>query len=218
MQKNVLILSATKAEQNLLSQQIQKSISNKIAIEFKVLGIGKRFRKSIGSLKLTKYDYVLLIGLAGAIKETFQTGDIVCPEYIFLSGQESPIKNYSFSGEIKAQGKLFCATKVIKDQEKVKLSETYDYVDMESYYFAEHCQKQKVNFSVIKSVLDSSSTKIPNKKYIKSSLSKIKIVDLIMLVSKPRDLINVIVYYKNLQKAIKANVRTIAKTLRFMIL
>lgn len=165
----ILIVSALKSEIQYLincysaNQKVQiESGSLYISEDFHFLRTGVGYKLAVNSLKsylaIHKPEMILNIGTAGALNTNFEIGSIVNVRSINCIEQSKIVNLPSFPGATSIiAGSVLTVREAIQSKTtKDELSKAFqaDLVDMESYYFANIAQKEKIKFYSIKIVTD----------------------------------------------------------------
>lgn len=163
--KNLLITAALKNEINPVKFYFKDFTFKNLKIHFLVTGIGKQ----ISIIKLTEYcknnkpDYILNIGTCGSMSDDYKIGDVlIVSEVINLDNNigetfKLNIHNYERMPITYKIGKLISSeVPIVEKTQKIELQilSDADAVDMETFWIAEFCQQQGIEFSSIKVVSD----------------------------------------------------------------
>ncbi len=186
--------------------------TRKLPFEIQTLTLGVGLKKSAKTLDnflktSLDWDLVIIIGLAGALDSSLKTGDRITPS--FVSNGEETLKPKTQTPSLKTRAaSFFTSNKILKPAEKKALREqnsSWEVVDMETFYLARTLEGRKMNYSVLRVVLDEENYVFPDFRWIFSSFRlKTKILFGGYFVFHPLKGTRVIGYRKKLKRALKA--------------
>jgi len=159
-------------------------------------------------------DFLISIGFAGATNEKLKVGNIVIPSNIFNKNNS---KIFKIENKINLNNNINCLTvnKVYFKKDKIILkdkSNNIDFIDMESFYICENCEKRKIKFFIIRCISDDLLLELPNIKLISLYFNKNRKFDLyINLIKNFNEIIKFIKFHINIKKAKKSLYREVIK-------
>jgi nucleoside phosphorylase len=229
--KNILIVSAMQQELRLLltefnlpTKSIPKgsSIATKYkgcTIHFGVTGIGgKRAEEKFTTIlrHINHIDFVLLVGICGAVDPTLCVGDIVIPQAV-MNDHLSLLSTHSFA-MIAQKGILFSAQKLCGFREKQALVRTHEAitaVDMEAFFIVKKAHEKNIPVFIVKTVSDALTFSFPAEKLIQEGLFRMSFLKSIYAVMRtPIDFFKLITLRKHIKKAFEKNAAYVASFLR----
>ena len=211
---HLLIIAATSLELAPFYKYFNKNPEKNIKITFRVLGIGAKFVQSISKLQLpTKIDLAILVGSAASTAKNIKIFNLVFPKKIYKT--TAPNKMLSLPGyhlrphilqslSFEPKGRLLTVGHPAPPSKKSQFAKSAEYIDMESFYFADFCLQHKISYLVFKIVSDSVAMQIPEKQtfYLAKKNQWLK-----LLFFHPLELIFYWVFIRNLKKASQKNMR-----------
>jgi adenosylhomocysteine nucleosidase len=182
----ILIVAALKAELIPFMELFQTGPKNKInggsiypgeSVSLLRTGIGQEKARQVleSFFKLYHCDYILNIGFAGAISDTYRKGDIVSVSQVINEESKNlpiTIRNIDFIS-LKSVRLITVNKAVLNSERRSYLQQKYetDIVDMEGYAFAELCRENNTPFSSIKIISD-----LADKQAVKDFLKNYKML------------------------------------------
>ncbi len=152
MTENILIVTALKKElARIKGNAFIKQLIDKEIISTTISGLGEQSLHFINENKdfLKQFDLIVNCGVCGSVNEKINLFEAVYPTKFIFENSFVVFDNGNFSIETVKKP-------ILEKSEKLKIKA--DLIDMESYYFANFCKQNNINFKAIKVVSDTLNT------------------------------------------------------------
>jgi nucleoside phosphorylase len=152
MTANILIVTALKKELNIIKgNAFIKQLIDKKIVKTTISGIGELTSNFIKENKdfLRKFGLIINCGVCGSVNPDIKLFETVFPTKFIFENKEIVFE----------KGKYSIATvkkPIFEKTEKLQINAHL--IDMESYYFAEFCKQNNINFKAVKTVSDTLNT------------------------------------------------------------
>ncbi|MDP8263574.1 MAG: hypothetical protein P9M13_09800 [Candidatus Ancaeobacter aquaticus] len=229
MRENILLLCAVELEMRSLAKTLSLKRANARSYEgvycnknilLHKTGIGKKNARKNLSKILVKYpcECIISSGLAGAVSQNLDVGDIVIPrelrEYQTREKMFVDDSLYAIASGIMSQGAvplfeedILCSAHKVVDSEDKKILSIKDpevkAVDMESFYYASVAREYSIPFIAIRGISDNAEYVFPKMVTLSSAFNARNSISIQDIISFPVDLLRTMKFVKNCRFAAK---------------
>jgi len=210
--KKILIVAALPYELAPARKLIKQFLGVGVLIETKALGVGpKKSARALENLleEDSRWDLILMVGLAGALNPSLQSGDWIVPSWIMDESNQlikpGELSEESTHSNIKTLP-FFTSHKILKPTEKEQLlsqAPELSVVDMESFAVAAVLERRQIPYNILRVILDEANFVFPDFTWIfrkATFLGTLKF--LFFWLKNPKAGWNVLMYERNLKRSL----------------